>query len=763
MNKAVTEGLILNPPPFADGLNVWSSGNGTAGSPTYDGAANAAFVPADPDFGGCLELLKTANTQQLRWMGQVPVLPGCYLRVTARVKAVSGSLPSVRIAAYPAAANGSQVAGQPTFGPAVALTGYGDVVTVTAIIATSTRGGVDMTWRGVSYGHVGLDLTGPNGGLVRIDDLTVEDVTAFWLRDMMDWVDVRDHGAVGNGVADDHAAFVSAAAQALAEGRSLLVSAGVYALSQTITIEVPVRFVGRVAMPDAARLQLTRSFDYPTYAAAFGSEGLGLRKALQALFHFTDHDTLDLGGRRILLDAPIDLAETTGLSFYAIRRVLRNGLIEVNEGAPWNTVRVTSTGTYSPNQPTTLTNVANVANIAVGSRVLGAGVGREVYVRARNISAQTLTLSQPLHGGSGTQGYTFDRYQYILDMSGFGVLERFEIEGVEFQCKNVASALNLSTEGLIFSVRGCTFNRPRNKAITSIGRGCQGMLVDNCIFMSAEMAMRSQDRVSIALNVNANDVKLRSNLVRRFGMFAVMGGTYHMIEGNHFYQGDDEQNAVRQPGIVLTYPNCVTTITGNYIDNAYLELSNEHDARPDFSNEFTFGGLTVTGNVFLVSNTISSFRFFVVKPMGPGHSLIGLSVVGNVFRTVNATPTRVDAVDTSRADLDYSRFRNVIWQNNTYNGISVQTESPLVLRHDQNSAATNWTINTGAKLPFQGWARTVSGLVMEGQANGSGNEVRTAMPYVNVQQGSARDQVRLTWPSSTRGRAVVTVRVDAPL
>ena len=45
-------------------------------------------------------MIKTQTTQQLRYMGQTPILPGCYLRVTARVKAISGNLPSVRIAGY---------------------------------------------------------------------------------------------------------------------------------------------------------------------------------------------------------------------------------------------------------------------------------------------------------------------------------------------------------------------------------------------------------------------------------------------------------------------------------------------------------------------------------------------------------------------------------------------------------------------------------------------------------------------------------------
>lgn len=763
MNKAVTEGLILMPPPFAEGLSVWSSGDGTPGSASYDGAPNAAYVPSDPDFEGCLELLKTSSTQKLRWKGNTPVINGLYLRVTARVKAMSGALPSVRIAGFAATAGDAPVPGAVVSGPSTTLTTYGQVVEVSAIIATASRTGVDMNWAGAHHGHVGLDLTGANGGVVRIDDIRVEDVTSYWLRDMMDWVDVRDYGAVGNGVADDYAAFVAAANAAVASGRSLLVSDGTYYIGQTLTIEAPVRFQGHLSMPNGARLQLSKSFDFPTYAAAFNSEGLGLRKGLEALFWYTDHDTFDLKGRRILLDAPIDLAETTGLTSYAIRRVLKNGLIEANETPAWNTVTVTSQATYSTSQSYVLTGVTNVANIPVGSRVEGAGVGREVYVRSRNVSAQTLQLSQPLYDAVGTQTFTFRRFQYMLDMSGFGTLERFEIDSVEFQCKGICSTLNLSTDGPIFTLRHCTFNRPKDKAITSIDRGCQGMLVDNCIFLSAESPDRSQDRSSIALNVNANDVKLRSNLVQRFAKFAVMGGSYHLIEGNHFYHGDNESNAVRQSGLVFAAPNTVSTFTGNYVDNTFIEHTNEYDSTPDWSGEFSFGGLTITSNVFLVSNVISSFRFIVVKPYGTGHFLSGQVVTGNVFRAVNAAPTRPDAVNTSIADLDYSRFRNVIWQDNTYNGITIQPESPMTLRYNQSTAATNWTIGTEGRLPFDGWARTVSALVMEGQPNSATNEVRTAMPYAMIQQGTNKNEVRLTWPSATRGRAVVTIRVDNPL
>ena len=57
MNKAVTDGVDFDLPMFAQGLANWSSQDGLPGQDDYSGEANAAFVPADADFGGCLELI----------------------------------------------------------------------------------------------------------------------------------------------------------------------------------------------------------------------------------------------------------------------------------------------------------------------------------------------------------------------------------------------------------------------------------------------------------------------------------------------------------------------------------------------------------------------------------------------------------------------------------------------------------------------------------------------------------------------------------
>lgn len=761
MNKAITDGLVLMPPPFANGLQVWSSGDGTPGSDTYAGSGSGVFVPADQDFGGCLEILKTQSTQSLRYMGQTTILPGCYLRITARVKAVAGSLPAVAIAARPSAGNGALLPALTASGPATQLTTYGSVVEISAIVGTGPRFGVDMVWTGAVYGHFGLDLTGPSGGVVRIDDIVIEDVTSVFLRDMMAMVDVRDYGARGDGIADDSAAF--AAADAAANGREVLVPKGVHFLNADVTFLNHVRFEGTVTMPADRKLILRKDYHYGAYLDAFGDEELAFRKAYQALLNFSDHESLDLGGRRIGLSAPVDMqAADPGRDTFATRRVIRNGQFSPIPGPVWNDEVASSQATYSPAAPLVLTDVVNVETVKVGALVTGNGVGREVYVQEVNLGARRITLSAELFDAEGTQVFTFRRFKYLLDFSGYASLSQFGIENVEFQCEGLASGIMLAPDGLTFNLRDCFVTRPKDRGLTSIGRGCQGMLLDRCQFLSNEQPVPAQNRTTIGFNANANDVKIRDNRVVLFKHFCVLGGTGSTIVGNHWFHGDTDPAGVRRGGIVLTVPNCQTLITGNYIDNNFIEWTNEHDATPDLGQQFSFGGLTVTGNICICGGAAEWFSWIVVKPYGTGHFINGLSVIGNVFRTLAGTVERIERVDTTFADLDYGRMRNITFLSNTFSGITQEVRNPLSLTHAQGTADQNWVVDPGTALPFRGRARAVEAVVPVGRIVAPGGASVHDMPHVEPEFGPTRQQVRLTWPGPASGTVRCQVRMDIP-
>lgn len=761
MNKAITDGITFMPTPFSAGLDQWSRGDGTPGSQSYADAPNAAYVPADADFGGCLELQKVSSLQKLRFFGQTPLQPGCYLQIRARIKAIAGTLPSVRVAGWAGGTGDAPVPGVAGQGPAVTLTSYGEVVEVSAIVGTGNRNGVDLPWGNAAlYGHFGLDLEGPNGGIVRVDDIEITDITGAFLRDMINVVDLRDYGGAGDGVTDNQAAF--AAADAAASGRRILVPEGVYHVAESISLSSEVEFAGTLTMPTDKTLLLTRNFDLPSYISAFGNEELAFRKAFQALLNNSDHDSLDMGGRKISVTGPIDMqAAVPNRSSYATRRVIRNGQFDVKSGSAWDSDVVISQATYDPSADARkLRNVSDVANVPVGALVNGNGVGREIYVRSKNVGTGEITLNAPLYDAAGTQNFTFTSFKYLLDFSGFNSLSKFGMEGIEFQCNSRCSGIRLAPSGITFRLSDCFVSRPKDRGITSIGGGCQGMLIDRCQFLSSEDALDVPQRKSVAVNANANDVKLRNNRATRFLHFAHLGGANNIVLGNHFFQGDSVPSGTRSAGLILADAHTSTSLVGNYIDNCYVEWTNERDATPDFTTGFSFSALSITDNVFLSGNVAPWFSYIIVKPHGTGHFLNGVVVTGNKFRSVHGAIDRVERVDTSFAGLNYGRFKHVEFNGNSFHLISNQAANPLRVRHDQASTAKTWVVETDALLPFGARARAVDGVVPIGAVVNGGNAPSHAMPYVLLEKGASKDQVEVVWDQPVRGVADVIVRVD---
>lgn len=407
-------------------------------------------------------------------------------------------------------------------------------------------------------------------------------------------------------------------------------------------------------------------------------------------------------------------------------------------GSNWNTETFTSQAFYNTCKPFELSNVSNVANIPVGSLVEGSGVGREVYVRSKNVGAQTITLSLPLHDAAGTQNYTFRRFKYMLDFSGFSKLSKFSIDNVEFLCRGDCNGILLPPVGVGFHLRDCWINAPRERGVTSHGTGCQGMMIDRCQFVSDETSLLVPQRQSIGVNLNANDIKLRSNRCRYFRHFAVIGGTSSVIMGNHIYQGDAANPGPRTACLVMANTNSRATITGNYICDGSIEWTNERDQAPEYASEFSFSAMSITNNTFLSQSTAPSFNFILVRPYGTGHFINGLIVTGNTFRLIDGNIDRVEGIDTTFANLNFERFKNIQFTHNAFNNVNVQVESLTVVRHTENSAQSTWVVAPAPNLPFNAWARTVESIVAEGAIRDGSNDAYWGCPMPMCSKGPTR-------------------------
>ncbi len=764
MNMAVTDGIDFMPPAFVDGLLDWSSTDGTPASPSYDGAANASIITSDPDFGTCLEIQTLADPQSLRYKGEVPVFAGTYLEVKARIKVMSGAFPSARIAAWAGGAGGVHITGLTEVGTSNTMDTYGRVYEISAIVGSGNRSGVDMPWGTAPvYGHFGLDLNGAIGSVVRIESIQINDATSYFHRKMMDWVDVRDYGAIGDGVTDDLAAFEEADAVASANGQDLFVSAGTYYLSLHATLNARCRFEGTLVMPDDKRLQLTNNYCLKSYIDAFGDEVLALKKALQALFNFTDHESLDLGGLRIQLDAPIDVFTVVGnKTTYANRRVIRNGQLEANPGVGWDNEVFTSTASYSSADNMALTSVTGIASIPVGALVSGVGVGREIYVTDKDDATGRITLSQPLHSAPASQTYTFTRFKYLLDFSGFTKVQRFQIEDIEFLCSGTASGIMLPKDGLAWHIRDCWFTKPKNRGITSIGTGCNGMALDSNEFLSDEYNTLVQYRSTICFNTNSNDIKVRNNRAVRFLHFGVLGGGGHIISGNHFWQGDGSVDGERSAGVVITQKSCKTTFIGNYVDNAWFEVNNEHDVKADAGATTSgFGTVSITGNIFTAGSVPAWFTYIRLAPFGNNHTIDGVTVTGNTFKTIGGSLIdRVEAVDTSEGTFEFSKTKAVTFSGNSYDEVTNRTESPAVIRLEQAGVSAGWSVDLIGKLPFGGQALGVDFVTPQGAVVNGAAASHFGSPLATPAQGINGTEVAISWSEPVSGAVNVTARVD---
>ena len=98
-------------------------------------------------------------------MDKTPISPGRYLKITARVKAISGNFSSVRIAVWAGTTGDVNLPWMTQAGPLPELEDYGNVVDVSAIVGSDQRPEVDMVWGTTAlYGQFGLDLKDKNGG-----------------------------------------------------------------------------------------------------------------------------------------------------------------------------------------------------------------------------------------------------------------------------------------------------------------------------------------------------------------------------------------------------------------------------------------------------------------------------------------------------------------------------------------------------------------------------------------------------------------------
>ena len=82
------------------------------------------------------------------------------------------------------------------------------------------------------------------------------------------------------------------------------------------------------------------------------------------------------------------------------------------------------------------------------------------------------------------------------------------------------------------------------------------------------------------------------------------------------------------------------------------------------------------------------------------------------------------------------------------------------LTHHQNSAATLWTIDTAQRLPFQAQCLDADTLIAKSPLLTASGARQHALPYIELQYGTDKDQAAIVWPEAVKGKVGLQLRCD---
>ena len=481
-----------------------------------------------------------------------------------------------------------------------------------------------------------------------------------------------------------------------------------------------------------------------------------LAAAFKDFFSSNGSATLDLEGLTLNLNRPMDVAAAAGRKKSSAFQRITNGIITASADMP-NKV-VTKQGQFKA-QAKTIT-LADTKDIVRGMHIAGPGLARETYVTAVN-SATEITINTYAISAQRNQQYTFTKFSYILDFSGFDQLSRLNIDHVNFLLKGMASGIMLGTDGIGNHIENNWFVDPKNRGITDFNTGARGISINSNEMTTTAEAYQNPERYPVAITISHNDSKIRSNRIAQFRHSIVIHGGGALIIGNHWWQGAAD-TIPRTAGLIFTGRRVKGLVDGNYIDNCWIELSNESAA----ANTTPIGRISIVGNHFTNAwrhADVAKFSWIRIAPYTVNAPVAGILVSGNTFISLKTFALRAESVDNTNGSIDLTKLEDVYFTNNTWEKVLNKTFNPITAIKEvpKGSETATFNFQTENQVPFGAQINSVTGVGLNNMLLPNGKEA--FLPYNSYPGSMLPDkrtmQVRFPTPCSGTVTATGTVNV----
>ena len=388
-----------------------------------------------------------------------------------------------------------------------------------------------------------------------------------------DIINVKDFGAVGDGVTDDTAA-IQAALNASNNVEPVLIPKGNYVLTSTLTAFCPVIFNGVISVSSLSSVRFklkSQPIVFNDYRKIYmGTQwtnpnsllaGIALQRAVDELAESLRYHTLDGEGASVALGHSIKVNSFPAAGLF---------------------------GRYK-----------TIQNLTV---VLRSDFG------IRNTTTQVVTQS--------AQAYAFD-ISAPTAPKAFG----FSFNNVTIYGQKYGNGIYYGSQnGIDATIENCNLVNFYEKGITSI----HPIKISKCQLGGGEFVLRDADRITTGIELYAGDSEILDTTVSycKTGIYTE-GGTL-VLMGTHIFNGSTDN---KSPILWVNNPNADMRATGCYFDNGPIWIY------PLSSGSDTFGRCIFDSSVFTWASKSAGNRSWVVaKPTQPGAKLRGIITTGCQFR-----------------------------------------------------------------------------------------------------------------------------------
>lgn len=449
----------------------------------------------------------------------------------------------------------------------------------------------------------------------------------------------------------------------------------------------------------------------------------GWKQALRDLFNLAYY-SLDLEGRKIIIDEPAVMDVVTGLTSKAVWKRITNGELSISANFLTNYPVTSAVLSVTHTANSAVATMASTAGLRKGMYLIGAKLPRATFILSVDSPTQITMTKKAM--SSGVANVTRYDNNYIFDFRNFTRLTRFTFENLHINCQSNGSAYMSSMDEDIVEFKNCRFVNPETFAICQYNAG-GGMVVDGCDFIASDSDTPPASRTRIACVMNG-DCRINNNRTAYFRHAFVIDGGATQFLCNHPFAGTTDATDHLPNVIYQRSGNHV--ITGNYIDNGWIEFTNEEFAGVAAAE---VGGGIISGNRFVTRALAATEAFIVIAPYRANSVLAHMTIVGNGFKPLTSggsVPlTAATKIDTTNGTIDATTVVDVFMSNNTFEQVGKQ-EEPAMVKVNFNSG-NQAVVSFANKFPFNLAPREALGIVYKG-ANTIGSPRVTAVAGNNV-------------------------------